>query len=50
MEHKTGGCNKEIVLVGNLNKKSKEFFKRKKIKIIKYFELPVGSSEVIIKK
>ncbi len=43
-------CKKEIVLVGNLNKKSIKFFKRKKIKIIKYLELPVGSPEVIIKK
>ena len=43
-------CQKEIVLVGNLNKSSKNFFKRKKIKILKYIELPVGSVEVIKKK
>ena len=43
-------CKREIVLVGNLNKESRKFFKKKKIKILKYLELPVGSSEVIIKK
>ena len=41
---------KEVVLVGNLNKYSKNFFKNKKIKILKYLKLPVGSPEVIIKK
>ena len=43
-------CKKEIVLVGNLNEKSKYFFKRKKIKILKYLELPIGSAETIKKK
>jgi glycosyltransferase len=43
-------CKKEIVLVGNLNKESKKFFEKKKIKILKYLELPVGSPEIIIKK
>ena len=43
-------CKKEVVLVGNLNEKTKNFFKRKKIKIVKYLELPIGSSETIKKK
>ena len=43
-------CRKEVVLVGNLNKNSKNFFKKKKIKIVKYLKLPVGSFEVIKKK
>jgi len=43
-------CKNEVVLVGNLNKKSRNFFKTKKIKISKYLELPVGSVEVIKKK
>jgi len=43
-------CKKEVVLVGNLNKNSKSFFKKNKIKIIKYVKLPVGSFEKIKKK
>ena len=43
-------CNKEVVLVGNLNERSKIFFKKKKIKIIKYLKLPVGPFELIKKK
>ena len=43
-------CKKEVVLVGNLNKNSKSFFKRKKIKIKKYLKLPIGSFELIKKK
>ena len=43
-------CKKEVVLVGNLNDQSKNFFKKKKINIIKYVELPVGSPDLIIKK
>ncbi len=43
-------CKKEIVVVGNLNEDSKKFFKKKKIKILKYLKLPVGPPKVIIKK
>ena len=42
-------CDKEVVLVGNLNKKAEHFFKQNKIKIKKYVELPVGSIDIIKK-
>ena len=40
-------CKKEIILVGNLNQDAINFFKRKKIKISKYIELPMGSVKLI---
>ena len=42
-------CDKEVIVVGNLNEKSKFFFKKKKIKIKKYIKLPIGSIDQIKK-
>ena len=43
-------CKKEITIVGNLNNTSKKFLKKKNIKIKKYVNLPIGSSDLLIKK
>ena len=42
-------CKKEIIVVGNLNKKSIIFLKKKKIRIKKYIKLPIGSINQIKK-
>ena len=49
LSHLNYWCKKEIILVGNLNTSSINFFKEKKIKIKKYIKLPIGSTEVIKK-
>ena len=43
-------CKEDVVLVGNLNKNARFYFKKKKIKIKKYVELPYGSIQLIKKK
>ena len=43
-------CDKEIIIVGNLNEKGKEFFKRKNIKILRHVKLSYGSYDSLLKE
>jgi len=43
-------CDKEIIIVGNLNREALIFFKKKKIKIKKYIQLPFGNIELLKKE